>query len=204
MPAPSRPTDGSSSEAVQFSACDFEASRERRSTILLFASVPLLPQTNETSLASSSTNAKRRPQRSLFFTSLCRPPLIVLAPPDMPALPETLLDVRAISPYFDRTVGSLERLAHCGQFHSILCCLHGASHKLLRTAVPFDQRRPSSAASDPLGVTTAVRPNKRLHGSQYSWPRAASLGRHSRALAHARLTCFSIAATVRSCHVARG
>jgi hypothetical protein len=47
MPAPSRPTDGSSSEAVQFSACDFEASRERRSTILLFASVPLLPQTNE-------------------------------------------------------------------------------------------------------------------------------------------------------------
>jgi hypothetical protein len=57
-----------SSEAVQFSACDFEASRERRSTILLFASVPLLPQTNETSLASSSTNAKRRSQRSLFFT----------------------------------------------------------------------------------------------------------------------------------------
>ena len=68
MPAPSRPTGGSSSEAVQFSACDFEASRERRSTILLFASVPLLPQTNETSLASSSTNAKRRSQRSLFFT----------------------------------------------------------------------------------------------------------------------------------------
>src|SRR5690349_12619988 len=100
----------------------------------------------------------------------------------MPALVETLLDVGAISPYFDRTGDSLERLAHCGQFHPILCCPHGASDKLLRTAVPFDQCRPSSTASDPLGVTTAVRPYKCLHGSQYSWPRVASQGRHSRTL----------------------
>src|SRR5439155_22587956 len=95
------------------------------------------------------------------------------------------LNVFAISPYLDRTIDSLERLAHRGQFHPILCRLHGASDKLLRTAVPFDQRRPTAAASDPLGVTTAVRPYKRLHGSQYSEPRAVSLGRRSRARAQA-------------------
>jgi len=169
MLAPSRAaTGGSCSEAVQFSACDFEASRERRSTMLLFASSRCpATQTNETSLASSSTNAKRRSQRSpVLHRSLRRPPPIVPAPPDMPALTETLLNVFAISPYFDRTGNSLERLAHRGQFHPILCRLHGASDKLLRTAVPFDQRRPPAAASDPLGVTTAVRPYKRLHGSR--------------------------------------
>jgi hypothetical protein len=70
MLAPSRAaTGGSCSEAVQCSACDFEAARERRSTMLLFASSRCpLTQTNATSLASSSTNAKRRSQRSLFFT----------------------------------------------------------------------------------------------------------------------------------------
>jgi hypothetical protein len=180
-------TGGSYSEAVQFSACDFEAARERRSTMLLFASSRCpLTQTNATSLASSSTNAKRRSQRSLFFTGpFWRPPLIVPAPPDMPALTETLLNVFAISPYFDRTIDSLERLAHGGQFHPILCRLHGASDNLVRTAVPFDQRRPTAAASDPLGVTTAVRPYKRLHASQYSEPLAVSLGRRSRARAQA-------------------
>src|SRR5918999_3773829 len=81
-------------------------------------------------------------QRSLLFTGpFWRPPLIVPAPPDVPALAEALLDVGAISPYFDHTLESLERLAHCGQFHSIVRRLHGASDKLLRTAVPFDHDR---------------------------------------------------------------
>lgn len=55
--------------------------------MLLFASVACpLTQTNETSLASSSTSAKRRS-------------LVVPAPPDMPAVAETLLDVGAVSPF---------------------------------------------------------------------------------------------------------
>jgi hypothetical protein len=119
--------------------------------MLLFASSRCPgTQTNETSLASSSTNAKRRSQRSLFFTG----PFGVrhlssrrhrICQPSLKHFSMYLLSVRtSIAPV---TLSS--GLADRGQFHPILCRLHGASDKLLRTAVPFDQRRPTAAAATP-------------------------------------------------------
>jgi hypothetical protein len=170
---------GGSVLSVRFRSLSGEAIDD---VVVLFSVMSLNPAELNDSGVIFNQREETLPKVSVLHGPFWRPLLIVPTPPDMPALVETLLNVGAISHYLDRAGDPLERLTHCGQFHPIVCRLQGPSDELFRTAVPFDQRRPSAPARDALGVTTAVRPYTRLHWSQYSSARAVSLERHSRAV----------------------